>query len=288
MSRRGFALLTVLWLLAALTALAAGALALAGQGAAASRNRIVLLRASWAAEACAEILQGRYAERGDVEPVDSTDLGAGVWCRAEVEDAGGRLDLNRASPEQLRLLLGADSLADAVLDWRDPDEVPRQRGAEAAWYRVQGRRLPRDSAFASVAELVFVRGLDSARVAMLAPALTVRGSGRVDLNAASAEVLAAMPGLDPPAVRAVLALRAAGRRLGSPEDLLARLDLRSRAALMGRYQEFLVAAAFRPDQVTVRAEGGVRGRLPIQALRLTLVPASGRLAVVGREVVCVP
>jgi general secretion pathway protein K len=288
MSRRGFALLTVLWLVAALTALAAGALAVAGQGAAASRNRIVVLRASWAAEACAEILQAHYAERGDVEPVDTTDLGTGVWCRAEVEDAGGRLDLNRASPEQLRLLLGTDSLADAVLDWRDPDEVPRRRGAEADWYRARGRRLPRDGAFASVDELAFVRGLDSAFVARLAPVLTVRGAGRVDLNAASAEVLAAMPGLDPPAVQAVLALRSMGHRLDSPDALLARLDPRSRAALMSRYQELLVAVAFRPDQITVRAEGGVRGRLPIQAIRLTLVPASGRLTVVGREVVCAP
>ncbi|HVL17350.1 MAG TPA: hypothetical protein VM387_05115 [Gemmatimonadales bacterium] len=285
MSRRGFALLTVLWLVAALTVLAAGALAVAGQGAASSRNRIVLLRGSWAADGCAEILLARYAERGDVEPVDTTDLGAGVWCRAEVEDAGGRLDLNRASPEQLRLLLGADSLADAVLDWRDPDEVPRRRGAEAEWYRARGRRLPRDSAFASVTELAFVRGFDSARVARLAPALTVRAAGRVDLNAAPAQVLAAMPGLDP---RAVLAIQVSGQRLGSPEELLARLDLPSRAALMERYQEFLVSAAFRPEQITVRAEGGVRGRLPIQAIRLTLVPAAGRLAVVGREVVCAP
>ena len=45
MSRRGFALLTVLWLVAALSAVGAAALAVARIGAGASRNRIALVRA---------------------------------------------------------------------------------------------------------------------------------------------------------------------------------------------------------------------------------------------------
>ena len=61
MSRRGFALLAVLWTLTAITMLTGAAMAVARLGSATTRNRVLLTRAAWAREACAEILQARYA-----------------------------------------------------------------------------------------------------------------------------------------------------------------------------------------------------------------------------------
>ena len=64
MSRRGFALIAVLWVVVGAGALAAAALTTARLGSSVSRNRILLLRARWAREACAEILLARYARDG--------------------------------------------------------------------------------------------------------------------------------------------------------------------------------------------------------------------------------
>ena len=282
-SGRGFALLTVLWLVATLSALAAASLVVARQGAGASRNRIALVRGAWAREACAEILLARYAEAAAVTPVDTTDLGRGVWCRAAVEDAGGKLDLNRASREMLHALLASDSLTDALLDWRDADDIPRHAGAEAEWYGAQGRRLPRNGPFAHVSELALVRGFDAAAMAMLREMVTVGGSAQMDVNAAAPAVLATLPGFGAEAVARVARRRAEGRPIRSAEELLSLLSPEARHSLLARYQDFSLAAGFAPSRVVVRVEGAVRGMPAVSAARLTVVPTPGRLAVIRRQ-----
>ena len=260
MTRRGFALLTVLWLIAGLGAITAASLALARVGAGVSRNRILLIRAAWARNACEEILLARYAERRTMPPLDSTDLGGGAWCTAIVEEAGTRLDLNRAAPEALRQLLGNDSLAD-----------------------------PRNGPFADPAELRWVRGFDSATVQQLGPLLTTSGEFTVDLNAAPAAVLASLPGLDAQAVAIIL-----GRRASVPfqstDELLALLSDQSRATLLNRYQEFAGhaaygrSAAYGPGRVVLRVRGAAGRPALVAGERLTVIPVPGRLAVIRREI----
>jgi type II secretory pathway component PulK len=283
MSRRGFALLTVLWLLTALSAVGAASLAVARLGGDVSRNRLLLLRAGWAREACAEILLARYADRGTVTGLDTTDLGRGTWCRVTVEDAAGKLDLNRAPREMLLALLGSDSLTDALLDWRDRDGVPRQRGAEAEWYRSRGRRGPRDGPLADVGELEFVRGFEQAEVAPFRTLVTVRGAEQIDINAASAAVLGALPGLGAEAVSLILRHREAGRPVRGNDELLSLLSPSARQALLSRYQEYSLYAGYRPPRIIVRVEGGVGGTGPVSVARLTVVPVPERLAVIRRE-----
>lgn len=284
MIRRGFALLTVLWLVAALGAVSAAALAVARIGAGASRNRIVSSRTEWAREACAEILLARYAAGDSIASVPTEDLGGGVWCRATLEDAGGRLDLNLASPEALGILIGTDSLTDALLDWRDADTLPRRQGAEAAWYRLRGRREPRNGPLADVAELALVRGFDSAAVARLRPFVTTRGTTQIDLNTARVEVLATVPGLSPAAIASILARRDIHRPLLGTDDLVSLLAAPAREVLLARFQEFTARAEYRPSRVVVRAEGGI-GADPLRSVEhLTVVPIPGRLAVIRREI----
>ena len=79
-------MLAVLWVLTALSVLGGVALAVARAGSQTTRNRILLVRAGWAREACGEILLARYAQNPAVRAVDSVDLGRGVWCRATLED----------------------------------------------------------------------------------------------------------------------------------------------------------------------------------------------------------
>src|SRR5260370_34214566 len=134
MSTRGFALLTVLWVLVAVSALAGAALTAARTGSLATRNRVLLARAGWAREACVEILLARYAQDSGLRALDAVDLGRGTWCRATLEDPGAKLNLNLADRAALVAVLAAasrrsapsaESVADALLDWRDADTIPR-------------------------------------------------------------------------------------------------------------------------------------------------------------------
>src|SRR2546425_690999 len=212
MSRRGFALLAVLWALAALSVLGGVALAVARTGSQTTRNRILLARAEWAREACVDILLARYAQNPRVRDLDSIDLGRGTWCRATLEDPAAKLNLNLAVREQLAAVLtvvsrrpvgAVDSLADALLDYRDPDTISRPFGAETP--------ANRNGSLADVAELRYVRGFDDSLVGYLGLFLTTRGTGVINVNAAPPEVLAALPGMTQEAILVVLGCRASGQ-----------------------------------------------------------------------------
>src|SRR5258705_9367940 len=96
MNRRGFALLAVLWVLTALTALTGAGVLVARLGSETTRNRVLLARAEWAREACGEILSARFAADPTTRKLEPIDLGGGTWCRASVDDPAARLNLNTA------------------------------------------------------------------------------------------------------------------------------------------------------------------------------------------------
>ncbi len=284
MSRGGFALLTVLWALALASIVVGGALATSRLGQATSANRVVLARGTWAREACAEILLARSAKDSTLRDLDTVDLGRGAWCHARIEDPGARLNVNTADAEVLRLLVANDTVADALLDWRDPDDIPRPLGAEAAWYRERGLPPPRNGPFPDVGEIRLVRGVDSTRFVRLKTLLTVDGTGQVNLGSAPPEVLAVVPGMSSELMRVVLARRADGAIIGRPEELVGSLSHDARRQLLSRYQDFARSVSNGPTQLIALVEGGVHGRAPTAREKLTLVPAPGRFAVIRREV----
>ena len=95
-SDRGFALLTVLWVLTALTALASVGVAAAHVGSLTTHNRIALSRAAWAREACTEIVLSRFAQDSTIRRLDTIDLGRGTWCAATIDDPSAKLDTIKA------------------------------------------------------------------------------------------------------------------------------------------------------------------------------------------------
>ena len=296
MNRHGFALLTALWTVAVLGLLVGVSLRLASVGAAVSRNRVALTRGGWAREACLEILlstpltepSAGPPARPSASPPDHPsarhDLGRGTWCRVELEDAGARLDLNLAQPAALRTLLGNDSLADALLDWRDPDDIPRPLGAESAWYRGENRRPPRNAPFAAVNELRYVRGFTDSTVQSLAPFLTTRGAERLNLNAASGRLLATLPGFGFEAVQAVERGRLAGKPVSGADHLAGLLSPPAREALLAHHTELGRRAGYQTESYTAVVEGGVRGAAPVARAVVLLALNGNRLAVTRREV----
>ena len=283
-------MLSVLWLIGALAMVAATSLALARTGAQASRNRILLARAGWAREACMEILLGRYAQAADrpivekladVAPaLDSVDLGRDTWCEVALDDPSSLLNLNLSDAEQLRALLGSDSLVDALLDWRDPDDVTRPAGAEASWYRAHDRIAPRNRPFASVEELSLVTGFDTLSLGRL---FTTRGNGMVNVNSAPAPVIRAALRLPDETVAMLMRRRSVGRRVTGVDELLALASPSARQILSARYQDLVQRSGFAPAEMVAAVSGHVGGSRLSATMYATLVPLPERLAVIRRE-----
>jgi hypothetical protein len=55
-----------------------------------------------------------------------------------------------------------DEIVDAIIDWRDPDDMPQPNGAESDYYLDRFGYGAKDGWFDSVDELLKVRGIDSA------------------------------------------------------------------------------------------------------------------------------
>ncbi len=301
----GFALLAVLWVVTGIAVLGLAASLVAGNAVATATNRADLARATWRAEDClaralaliAEVLAGRatdaygYPIGWDALDrfVPSARLVALPDCDVAVRPVGAALDVNAAGGEALHAVfvaLGApaeraDSLVDAVLDWRDPDAVPRPLGAEREWYEERGRHPPRDGALADARELRRIRGLEE--IPGLEAALGVE-AGRVSLTHAPPAVLASLPGFGSEAVQRVLELR---RTRGASIELAAvagGVSSGERRRLMSRFADAARCSAVEPDAWIVAARGRA-GAPPVTAVvEVKLVRAGRRAAIIRRRV----
>ena len=316
--RRGFALLAVLWVMVGLAALALAARLSARDTLAAATNRVTATEARWRAEGCAEraraVIDAVLGRRRDEETVpgawavldevlaSASIAGAvlhGGECDVRLTPTGVALDVDAVDGERLRRLLRAlgagaraESVADAILDWRDADDVPRPFGAERAWYESHGRFPPRDGAFAAVAELRRVRGVrDSAGTEpplaerdadALEASLTVE-PGRVVLGRAPAAVLLALPGMSEESVARVLELRARGERVIDPGRVGALLSPTARDTLLAHFPELSRAVAPEPDAWILVAHAKNDEMMHRAGIELRLVRAGNRAAVVRRR-----
>ena len=153
-----------------------------------------------------------------------------------VEDEGGKIDLNAAPGALIKNLLAslgvddrdADSLTDAILDWRDPDDLARLNGAEDEAYRAAGRdHGPRNGAMPAIEDLANVLGVTPRLMERLTPHVTVHaGQARVRIETASAEVLGAIPGTDPEIIARWIEARGTDLADGALDALLASGEVR--------------------------------------------------------------
>jgi general secretion pathway protein K len=295
MNRRGFALLAVLWLVTALSALALAATLVAREAVAAARNRIELPRAAWLAEGCAARLRaqldGLLTEGVPWEALASRTAVPRMevaGCVTRLVPAGAALDVNNASKEQLVSVLRAagvgtsraDSLAAAFLDWRDPDDVPRQFGAEAPWYLLHRRPPPRNGPFADRAELLLVRG---AATLGFADSLFGVEAGRTPINLAPLSVVASLPGIGPEIVSRLRESRDMGRMVRELARLGDGVSRAARDSLLARFGELVEKATVEPDAWILTATAA-SGLPPVTStVELRLGRAGNRAAVVRRR-----
>ena len=225
--RRGMILLTVLWTIALLSALAmAAAVTFRGFAGVASvgRDRVqgeALLTAGL------EVAAGNVTGLGDkplAEREVTIDLSTGS-VRAHFSDEGGRIDVGKASAAVLTSLLrfvgasqqNAQAVAHRIVEWRrrnngrpaDTGAAPRDGGppANAPSPNGSAEKPDEEQPFADLRDLAQVPGMAPEWLAAMVPLTTVFGSETVNPLTASARVIAALPGVNNLQLEAFLAAR---------------------------------------------------------------------------------
>lgn len=161
-------------------------------------------------------------------------LPSGVW--ASVQDLRGLISIMNYDPGVMTRFLVAQGvperdaapLLDKLADYSDLDSLHRLNGAEAGAYAAAGLPPPRNDWPISPYELSLMLGWREH------PALWQRASdhftavrdGWLNPNTAPPEVLAALPGATPQAVRTLLELRDQGFHVSSAPALLALTGIR--------------------------------------------------------------
>ncbi|MBV8106925.1 MAG: general secretion pathway protein GspK [Hyphomicrobiales bacterium] len=218
-SESGFILVVVLWILAALAALA-------------STYSVYVGNAAFAAQVNDDRLRIRNAVSSGIELTAYQLLAApdnarppqGAFtirlARATIDvtfiSESARVDLNAAPKSMLEGLfaaVGVDrsqaaSFADRVIGWRKKADPAGQNGEVEAYKEAGFDYAPRQAPFQNVLELPLVLGLPPYIVERILPLVTVySGHAEIDIRVAPAEVLAALPNVTPDQLQRVLAAR---------------------------------------------------------------------------------
>lgn len=199
-----------------------------------------------------------------------------------LRDAASVLNLNAATEEMLRNFFSqgleldfklADQITQAVLDWRDTDDIPRVNGAERDQYLKAGAAvLPPNRGFPDVDELRHVLGVTPEIFAAALPYLTLRGSGgRVNVNSAPEPVLLALPGMTRAAAQALIRMRESGTFPTTMAQLLQMLPAAASAPIRAQQQQFNSRVSFRTDEVEIISDGHVEGSSVEQRVRLIVI-----------------
>ncbi len=285
--QRGVALIIVLWITVLLSVVVGSYLLLARTESLQARNLVDSTRARLAAEAgihraVIELrnpdLEQRWFGDGRAYTFNLEDMKIEV----RVRDETGLIDINLADEQMLERLLEFNTdleesertaLVQAILDYRDSDDLPRLDGAEADEYAAAGLPYgPKNAPFDTVAELQQVLGMNWRLFQQLEPAITVH-SGRPNVNPAfaPAQVLQLLPGMDPELARQYVEQR--HQVVAGSEPLPALPDGTQPLAQGGGLTYSIRSRATLPNgtwtevYATIRQGGGLKGR-PFRYLRL--------------------
>lgn len=221
---RGIALIAVLWITVLLTVIASGfAFSMRG-GALAARNTMSAAQARAAADGAVERVAFELSRPRNSPDVWLADGRVRTWTDAEIAinatavDEAARIDINLAADPLLKGLLenvggldpdASERVLEAILDWRDADDLRRPNGAEADDYRAAGLKyVPSNMRFEATGELQRVMGVTPGLMSRIAGTLTVYSRQRgINPATAARDSLLALPGMTPELVDAYIASR---------------------------------------------------------------------------------
>ncbi len=155
----------------------------------------------------------RLRTDGGIYEINAVD----AKVRVRLFSESGKIDINKADQILLQGLMAhapVDSeqqtkIVNAILDWRDKDDLVRINGAEKKDYKDAGLSYqPRNKYFQTIEELQLVLGMDKSVFSWLEPLVTVySGQQKVNVQLAAKEVLQVIPGLDTGLVNAFIVSR---------------------------------------------------------------------------------
>jgi general secretion pathway protein K len=224
-SDSGFILVAVLWILAALAALASTYSIYLGNAAFATQINDDRLRIRNAVSTGIELSAYQLlAVPEQARPPQGafTVRLARATIDASFVSESARVDLNAAPQNLLEGLfaaVGVDpaqaaSFADRVIGWRKKADPVGQNSEVEAYKEAGLDYAPRQAPFQNVLELPLVLGLPPHIVERILPLVTVySGHPEIDIRVAPPEVLAALPNVTPDQLQKVL-----GARMQNPED----------------------------------------------------------------------
>jgi general secretion pathway protein K len=259
-------LLSVLWGLALLAAIATSFLSAGGTSYRLARNALDAAEVDVAAEAAVNravlgLLDPNAETRWRTDGVPRIIDFEGTRMQVQVQDELGRIDLNNADATLLSALFrsvgldpqAASALVDKILDWRDSSGLKRLNGAKDPEYRDAGLPYrPRNGPFQSVDELKLVMSMSPELFRRVEGALTVySGRPSIDPQVAPPEVLRALPAMDAQKVAAIVAARG-GQPVVSGVPLIGRafairIDIERPAGV--QHREAVVRLTDHPQQI---------------------------------------
>jgi general secretion pathway protein K len=235
---RGVAFVLVMWVIAMLSVLLGSFALIARTERLQSRHLFDTTTARYAAEAGVNLAvyglsQSDPQQKWMADGRPYSFVFDGVQIEVSLTDDSGKIDINAADSVALSNLFKgvgveeakADELADAIQDWRDPDDQTSLHGAERDDYRGAGLPYsPRNAPFETLSEIQQVFGMDYDIYSRIEPAITMF-SGRSTPSAAYApmEAMMAIPGMTADQARQLIQQRqqvAPGQLNGSSGLLL--------------------------------------------------------------------
>lgn len=169
------------------------------------------------------LVLARHPMIGAGDPLLVQQVAPGVSYEVTEGTEGTRIAVNRLAGSRglqavtRRLFEGwgfdpvvARSVVEALCDWTDADTVVRRYGAEEEVYLQLGRAdFPRDAAFRSLDEMLWVRGMEDVerRVPDWRDAFTLYGDGTLDVNEMGVELGVAVFAVEPEMAREMVSRR---------------------------------------------------------------------------------
>lgn len=276
-ARRGYALLSVLWLCVGIVGLASAISVTTRDALATSRNRIAITEATWSARACmafalAAVERALHSQGGSRVPtalawhrvegiLATTALPQDLPCRLSASAMGSRLDLNTADSATVVRLLRSNGVRAALAD-------------SATNALLLGRPYSSLNEIRAVGGLSGIANLDT---------LVAIGTGAVALNHAHPEVLAALPGFTPEAVERVGEARARGRPIQDFIELSRALSPPARETFDAALPSLLGMVVLEPVAWLVTARRS-EGRPPMTAvIEVRIGQLDGRVGISRRR-----
>lgn len=152
-------------------------------------------------------------------------------CDVFISDEGGKINVNKITEETrdnfIKFLTAykleehtAEIITDSILDWLDEDDLHHVNGAEKDYYLTLPEPYePKNGLFEAIEELTLIKGITPRIFELVRDHLTIYGSGKINVNFASKEVLLYVPTITEDIAKAMIKYRGKRGKIAKIGDL---------------------------------------------------------------------